>query len=707
MKLFEEKKMSNRLLATDILRMDEETVWSLLEKYNPGEIVPLVFTGGKVKLGKLEVDAGDAITQSNIQYSIISWYFWELHRLYPLTPLLPKHHLSTYNFTSSVTPTLLTNIVKSIITAYNGKVDYDLLAQQIYQISNNLYNMAVKRLGAYVETVSAIDYIHVLYHPEIVKLRETFIGDPNTASINELYRKIPETVAKPGFLPPGNALVSTMNIRETSIDQINQCIGARGRTTDLDSYMFPNTITECYATGLTNIADFIQESRSATKYLMFQKDPIRDTEYFNRRLQLIAQTMQHVVPGDCGTQDTFDWMLQPDDLKYLSGRNYYNEQGELVSILDEREHRSNVGKIIRLRSPLMCKHKRHGAICETCFGKLADTLPKGTNVGHLIAYQTGQKITQKVLSVKHLDYSTEIKDIVLDKLDLKHVHLDKEHSEMIHFNDNIRKLKNPTMLLLLDEVTNITQAMVTDKLTKLSIYKVSTLTKIGIRYSIEEDIEIIDWVTVSGPSRPSSLTLDMLEYIREVKYQQQDSKFLEVPLSGWDTTKPAFQLPQKQINMLDFMKQFSDMLECGPRIGVKKGLDPSLPEDIVSYVRSVFDYASQYVNLPLIYIETLALCVTATDIANKDYRIANDNYKREFVSSDGAMHFRSVGTALAYEDQANVIYNSLSYNPKYKVDHPMNSLFLQNPNANLYKLWDYEKQQVNEVYSKDNLYTKV
>ena len=144
---------------------------------------------------------------------------------------------------------------------------------------------------------------------------------------------------------------------------------------------------------------------------------------------------------------------------------------------------------------------------------------------------------------------------------------------MIKINESVNKYEDVTILLPVEAVTNLAQAMSTTNLRELSIFKVSHLSKVGIKYT-DDDEEIMDFATVSGPSRPSSLTLDFLEHIRKVGYSQENPKHIEVSLKGWDFNKPAFQLPQKQINMLDFMKQFSSMLESDGNSSIKKGLDP-------------------------------------------------------------------------------------------------------------------------------------
>ena len=661
--------MNTHFQARQLLALSEQALWDMFNQYPIDSAITVEFD--------------DVIFPTRIPETILSHYFWKLHREYPKIPLNSFHHLGSLNFNTDVFPKLFTKIVEDIISVYQDDVDLDALAKLIYATGNDLHNMVVVRLPEYVETMDATDYIDVLYSPDIMAAREKCISDGSPRAIRELYKRIPEIVGDQDYMPT-NALANTMRIKASSQGQLNQCVGIRGYVTDIDSTMFRRPIMDCFGTGINDVADFAIESRSASKALLFQKDPIRETEYFNRRLQLLNQTVRYIEKGDCGTPYTLSWHVQPGDLNALNGTWYYDEDGKLDTIKPKSlKSKSLEGKTIRIRSPLMCAHKHRGAICETCLGLLSKTLPRGTNIGHVAAYTMGEKMTQTVLSIKHLDGSTEIKEISLDKTDLEYIRLSSTQKELIKFLPKLEGYDNIHILLPVDGVANFAQAMVTEKMSELSIYKISSLMQIGIRYD-HKDTTIVDWVTVSGPSRPSSLTIPFLKHIKEVGYRQDDAKYIEVPLRGWDFSKAAFQLPPKQINMLDFMKQFSNMLECGPKEGVKRGLDPSNPDDIVTYLRILLEFSSQYINIHLMYLQITTLALLVRNVDEGDYRLAEDPYKREFASAVSIMHYRSIGPALAYEEQASVLLNTKSFDRKNRVPHPMDSLFLSEINIPYY-----------------------
>lgn len=663
--------MNNLLSARHILNLSEEDLWLLDNQYPPKE--------------KLQIQFDDVISLATIREVIVSRYFWNLHVLYPELPLLAKHCLGETHMQAKTPVNHMTTIMGTILETYPD-VDMDALARNIYITMNVIYNMVVAKLASYVDTMDARDYIEVLYHPDINAARERCISIGTAKAIEDLYDRILDIVSVEGFLP-GNSLIEDLRQKLSSTGQVLQFIGMIGYRTDIDSSRFDKPIMESFTTGLNKIGDFMKESRSASKALMFQKDPIRTTEYFNRRLQLLLQTVRYLVPGDCGSTETIPWEVQPDDLKALTGKYYIDEEdGKLYSIRPKSVRSMLLqGKMINLRSPTRCKLTSHNAVCEVCAGRIASMIPKGTNLGHVAAYTMGEKITQTVLSVKHLDGSTKIREIDLDENDRRYVRLSTDRAEIIKFQKKW-KGKEITLLLPVEHVTNITQAMAANNLNALSIFKISRLWKVGVRY-LDDDETVFDWVTVSGPSRPSSLTHAFLSYIKEYGYVQENPKYLEVSLTHWDFDQPVFQLPQKQINMLDFMNELSNMIEGSAKETTKKGLNPGNRDDISAYLRSLHEFCSEHISIPLTYLEIATLALLIRSEANNDYRLIDYKDQGDWASSSSIMLSRSVGSALAYEEQLKTFLSQQSYDKKHRQSHPIDAIFLPNLDPDFFKKW--------------------
>lgn len=669
-----------KMNAREIMNLAEDELWAIDAIYPVNQKVVLVFD-----------DDGVDIPEATTSGIIVSYYFWQMLKLYPKAKLLSDYYVGNFKFSGSLATTILTKIVGGIREVYGGEIDYrDTLAKQIYENINRFYNVVVTRMSEYVETTYAKDYVEVIDNPEIVELREELYKDPTPNKINGFYDKLRNVMNRKDFLK-GNALVETMRGGLRSIGQIQQCVGVRGAVTDMDSTVFKIPVLESFGEGLKRMSNFMKETRSATKSLMFQSGPIKDTEYFNRRMQLFAETVRHLFKGDCGTHERLPWRVEPGDIKALDGRFYTDENGvERVIHASDPESRKLVGTTIMLRSPTMCAYSRYGGVCEHCFGETAATTPDNTNIGHLMAYKLGQSVSQNVLSTKHLDTSAVIKSLKLDKDDLRYIKLHPERNELIFFNEKSARLAKEAdfkILLMMESVYNLSQAMQVKDIKKLSIYKISKLMVLGVRYTID-DMEMTDWVTVSGPSRPSSLTIPFLEYIRKTGYTQNDPKYIEVSMKDWDFSLPVLRLPQKQINMLDFMNATSSMIESGGKKSIKRGLDPSNPDDMALYLRQLFDFVSEYINVPLLNFEILALATTVNNIEDHDLRLPLDVRRRDFSSADGVNMYRSIGSAFVFQKQAIAAQYPGYYDLRYKVAHPMDNLFVKNGDHPFFDKWE-------------------
>lgn len=690
-------KNSYDLTARAILGMDEQTLWDLDKQYSNDTVLRVFYE-----------DEG-IITEETIPVIIMNWYYWRIHTRYPKTPLMSNHSIGYGNFTSSSSSKLMTQITTSIRQVYLDDPSFNLehLAKDIYEVMNGVYNAVVIHLGDYVTTMDAKDCIEVYYHPRMQGLlKRCHEKDATSGAIQELYDGTRDLFEEEGFLPH-NGLVANTKFRLAKIKQVYQFVAMRGYTTDIDSKRFKNPIESCFIRGLTKASDYIKESRSAAKALLFQKDPIKDTEYFNRRLQLINQTVQNIFIGDCGTKETIPWVVQPGDIPSLVGKYFYFDKactdGPYVITEDKFvPHMNDIeGKEIYLRSPIQCSYKHHQGVCQVCLGQLADTIPSGTNVGHMAAYTLAEKITQSVLSTKHLDASTTIDEIDLTKEDLKYVRLGKTKKELIFFNSKLEKEARQgivTIQVAAEEATGLPKITKGISLNNVDIFKISATKLINVvrTYNDEDDnLVILDYVNVSGPSRLSSLSLPMLEYVRKHGYTSNDARYMEINLKDWEFDQPAFVLPDKQVNMLDFMKILSEMIEAGGKSPVKRNYDPSKVEDVSGYLRKIYDYASRYISVNLMYLEVTLLATLARSEKNFDYRIPKYNNEREFISKNDAIARRSIGSAMAYEEQANSLTDTRSFSLDGKVSHPMDYLFIDTSDDAIYE--DWEEKWLNKV----------
>jgi len=373
----------NQYNARDLLNMPLESLWGL-----PNERHEILFEDGKK-------------IQSHTRETILSVYHWFPLLKYEQAPILPAYHIAGRQFTSKLQIQLINAAIWGIHAHYNEEPDTGDLALLAFETIGRYYNDFTTKLSEYVMTLSMFDVLEVMDHPDVVKANREV--KPTTLSIaEECYPAIENAIMTSPQLK-GNPIAEAAKAKTLKMGQLLQCVGPRGFITDIDSTIFPHPIMTGYIEGMTSLHDVMIESRSGSKSLIYNKDLLRGTEYFNRKTQLVAQYVQRLQPGDCGTPHLIDMPILTDTLKNFRGKYYVNEAGVLDWIRGDETHLE--GTTLKMRSVLGCIHPDPQGVCATCYGRLSFSVPKGTNIGHISAVSMGDKITSSVLATKHLDSS--------------------------------------------------------------------------------------------------------------------------------------------------------------------------------------------------------------------------------------------------------------------------------------------------------------
>jgi hypothetical protein len=382
--------------ARDLAAMRKEDLWELPE-------------------GPMKIVFDDGVLETTKRATVYSAYFWSYYLRYPRTPALRSHHLGSMQIGSDTHMVLLQRIMFDCYEAYEKQINIEQLCQNAYQATNHLYNDFTYNTEAYVTTISAAHFVEVLEHVTIKEANNTV--QPNRLSIDHTHAAIERVLKDPRELV-GNPIALIARNGLVSMSQILQCVGPRGYLTDFDSHLFPTPVLVGFAHGLTKQHDKLVDSRQATKSLSFTGKPLQETEYFNRRLQMLAAILSSIVPGDCGSQTYMRWHVEGNDLAVLAGKHYKTESGLKILTTTDTHLR---GEIIEIRSIFQCLQPDTNKVCATCFGDLSLSIPRYTNVGHVSATTLGEKISQKVLVVKHDDVNLLSDGLELTEVDQQYI----------------------------------------------------------------------------------------------------------------------------------------------------------------------------------------------------------------------------------------------------------------------------------------------
>lgn len=643
--------MTTPLKARDILTMSEDDLWSV---HDNTQYITLVFDDG-------------SLVKTTGRRTIFCYYLWDVHRQYDVA-LLPTHHMGNEWLTGKTHLNILGEVYKTWFQAYRN-TDVALQREDVwrmmYEMTNRLYNAIITRLGAYVATLSITDFVEVISNTEVTEANRKM--QPNQGSIDETYDKIIGTLKTSDELKANNIARA---VRCSLVDnkQVLQCVSARGYVTDVDSRIFKQPIAVGFAKGMRSFYDSLIESRSASKALMFAKNPLQDCEYFNRKMQLVAQVVDILAPGDCGSTAYMHWRVEPSELERMEGMHYV-DNGELKTIQKGDLHLE--GQTLMLRTPFGCAHPDRQTVCETCFGETAYSIPFNTSLGHVSSTAIGEKISQLVLSTKHVDGSSEVDDIYLGEIYSKYLIAGSGES-VLRLNPEL-KGQRIRLTVSADEAKGLPQVEKLPNLEDANIYRITELREVLFQIGDPEDETTLKEIAVptSMGSRYGSFTAEALQYIVQSGFTVNDRGDYVVDLMDWDIRTALFQLPLKHQNMLDYQNQVEKVLFSRDKTdGMKTFSDP------VMAIKSLFALISSRLTINLSHVLVMAYSVAARDPDHYDYTLPRNGEAFKFVSMDDLVAGRSLSASMAYQRQDDVIRKIYTYTHTDRLRHSMDSLLM-------------------------------
>lgn len=638
--------MSNKLLARDLLKLNHDQIWNIPH-------------------GPITVQFDDGVIETTGKETIFSFYMWIYHQMYPNTPLLIKHHIGKRRLGDRTHAEILGDALFDCYEVYGGQVDIEDLCRIAYQTVNKIYNDFTYKLEAYVSSISILDFIGVVEDPEIKAVKENV--KPNQASIDEGYRKISAVLKDPTRLT-GNAIAKAAKSGLVSMDQILQCIGFRGYISDIDSHIFKHPILRGYVEGVTSLHDNMIESRSASKALMFTKDPLKQVEYFNRQIQMVCATFKTIQSGNCGTERYLNFKVRANDLESIVGKYYLTDDGIVQRVTKTDRHL--IGKDLKIRSVLFCKLRDRHSCCSTCFGDLYLSMPKYTNQGHASSIILGEKASQNVMSTKHLDGSSKVDAIELSDFDLQYIEHDIDPN-YLKISSRL-KGKKVTMKILSREAKGLPDINYTQDVESLPINRVTQLVEVSL-VVVNEGEETEDVIIpVSIGNRLSSLTYEMLQFIKTKGWSITKDSDYEIDLTDWSYELPVFLLPMKHLSMVDHMKSVESFIKSPLKTVKTKTTDTSI--DSVFY--QLYKLVSTKIKFNIAHLEVIMYSTMITSYANKDFDIPYNAEEGEYNDYSSTMKNRSMSALMAYQGHVAALLEPNSFIIRVRPEHMFDSLLL-------------------------------
>ena len=629
---------------------------------------------------KLKFDDGEII-ETDYKETLYTAYFWTFHKRYPNTPLLAKHHLRSIlgqnkylNNKSHVK--LLKNIYWDVVDTYKAHTpkERDVYTKTIYEIVNYIYNDLPPRIDEYMLTLDALDFVNLAIHPHMANILDQV--EETKESINKSHKEIMDLLNKDESLSE-NSIVKCVRYGSVNKNQVLQVVGPRGFVSEVDSEVLGRPITRSFTQGMRTLYNISAESRSVAKSLYYSETPLQKSEYFARKLQLLSMTIERIHYCDCGSKEYLYWKVKgpeysdtnPDQVTYkgdlpnLVGKYYLlaEESDDTPLKVIKVSDTHLIGKTIKMRSPLHCKHPDKAGVCEICFGEMAYNLPQNGNLGHNCAASFTSVISQSVLSTKHLDASSKSETIHLTRDNMKFFNIDKNRI-FYSLKKGLSKFQ-PKIIVAQNNVPGLTDILMVDNIKDMTLSHISSLENFNLILKEEDGTLVNNTITVSQGKKRPVFTYDFLNYIKRYKWKLEGARVI-FDLTMWDYDKPIMKLPEVEYNFSHYQSRVEKL--------IKSKHDPKDKDKIhdlepVELVAELFDTINRKQSINIALMEIIVYALMTTDPEKGYYGLARHRDKPVLSVYPDTIMGRSLSAVYAYENQEKAMVRSTSF---YQFDRP-------------------------------------
>lgn len=627
--------------------------------------------------GQHQVKFADKTVKMTREKLIYSRFYWHLHRVVgsrsiPSThALLGDYRADTHIKLGAV---VFMGVFNSLPQPPKPGVIWEL-SREFLEIGSAICNMVSAQLGAYVTSACLYDAVAILEDPRVKEAKESYraaVPDKNyslpQSAIKEEMEKVYSVVRHVLYSDDagnllGNGIRKLCRTGQVSQGQMLQLIGPRGFVPDVDGWVFQYPIDNGYLEGLDKLVDAAMESRSSSRSLLMQDDPLQQSEYFNRRMQLLCSVIHSVVGDSCTGYVTDNYYVNEGESEMLKG-SYHMVDGQPVMIWDD--HADLVGQFIQLRTISGCNNEDPQTVCKTCLGWTHNVIPPGTNVGHAICTILCAIITQLLLSNKHFEGSALAATLDMTALANKWLRKDKNNTSILYLRREMKSRK-PVLMVPVDYARQINQILSVD----VDQLPVSRITSCPMAFLHTRDRQGNiqhpgDQIDLSVAGAGSYLSMDTLEYMKAHGWEQ-NGKFIQVNLERWDYSKPLFMTPRTSDNVHLFLKIIKNFIMPPKNIGILAH------RSRVQALNEFTDLLSKRLKFNIvcaqIFIRACMLKIDEHGETTYDLPRAADDFV--YGSASSILLNRTLAGMLAYQEQSRCMSNPDWYLRKDRPVHPL------------------------------------
>lgn len=550
------------------------------------------------------------------------------------------------------------------------------LMERMYRITNDIYNMIDNELDEYTPSISSFDLIELVEHPRIKQANENIQNVKRVipSMIGDVHKEILDVVLNDPALSQ-NPLVIAARCGTIKLTQLTMVVGPIGYCTDIDSNIFPEPIRVGFYHGMTKMWQMAIESRNAAIATLYNDIIMPLSEYSNRRYQFAGQNLQHRVVTDCGATDGMKVLVQnAAQLGSLAGFWLMDKDGRKVKYI-ERSDTDLIGQRITHRSVNYCRWAgARNTICTTCMGLMNYSFIDKTIIGHTAAVQLGGSTSTIVLQRKHQNLTSVAAKLVLEYHDAQHFTVD-DSGRGLFLNPKMRP-EEWEMVLAPNEALHISD--ITGPNSDILIpSKVTQISRIILR---RKDGTSLHKMFIGTGARAGCLSRFALDFFKTKGWTHELNSNYVFDLKGWNRDWLLLEIPQVEFTPPEFINNVTSFVLSGSKQDDNK---TAMSIKHLKHYTNVneayagfYDLVNSQVKIHSVHLQLLILALSVQDASKRDYRLP---YPREFartVELTKLMFFGSLGVAMAFENQSNILLSATSYLHDQRRPHPYDSVLM-------------------------------
>ena len=508
-------------------------------------------------VGWVTVEFDDGPEDMPIQLVILHLPVWEIYRKlnYPVCKRHILHDIESFSKASFIT--MLTNIYLEIcMDVPQERMDEFVWA--LWETINDIDDFGTIELAEHHCSLSLVDLVEIVTDPKLhdiinVDIDPKFGTDVIEHKMTDARNRLCTFLGTRGALQ-NEALLPYQQAAILNINQIPQVLIAFGLRTEPNDIVIPRPVFGSAISGMRDITDLSIEQQGSRKSAIMNHEAIKASQYWGRKEQLLTCDIAKIYLEDCGSQLTIIVPITATNCRNFVGKFAQLSDGSL-ELLTKVTVKKYIDTTINIRSVTCCRHR--DGVCQVCAGMVTKNISPGINIGINGASTLVAKVSQMILSTKHLIKT--LSQIYQLPVGSKEIFERKEDG--IHLFDRVRKQPDQWYMGIYFADLYGSQSDLLEIQDDMSVPEERFSNIKGIL--IKQADGVMSEIDLTVDDQSPFLTIQFMMYMKD-RYKDLDpaEDILWVPMQGMPRL-PIFRTSIINDSMFGYVKSVIKFLECG------------------------------------------------------------------------------------------------------------------------------------------------